>query len=187
MAATGRRRGYETVGDMARSLALVVGIVLVLMLLVWHRNGPDIHTVDYASVGAAAQADGAYEVYVPVGLPGDEDSGWRATSVRYHDTIDSETATVWHVGFVSPTGHYAALDQTDGPADDVLARVAPDVEPAEGTLEIVGLTWARYDPGSATDDETKALVATLADSALVVSGTADWGELERLAGSLQTG
>ncbi len=110
----------------------------------------------------------------PVGL-GQE---WRATSVR---APQEDGGLTWHIGFVTPRGDYAGLDQSDGPpAREFVDRFAEGSR-ATGDVRIEGRTWQRREGG---DPEPRALVMRAEQSTVVVAGNAGWSELEALAGSL---
>ncbi|MGH8940236.1 MAG: DUF4245 family protein, partial [Actinomycetes bacterium] len=99
-----RARGRETVGDMVRSMVVVLVVVGVVVALALRDEPEDpVREVDVAGPLAAARAAAPYDVKGPVGL-GD---GWRATSVR---SGSDGGAFGWHVGFVTPAGDYAGLE-----------------------------------------------------------------------------
>ena len=118
---------------MVLSLA-VVGIVVVFLVAVTYRARPDpIHVIDPTSSVEAAQALAPFTVVVPVGLP----SHWRPTSARYDpaDTSPVPNAALWHVGYVTPAGAYASLDQAQGDPPGLLRTLvagAHEVGPGSG-------------------------------------------------------
>ena len=118
---------------MVLSLA-VVGIVVVFLVAVTYRARPDpIHVIDPTSSVEAAQALAPFTVVVPVGLP----TTWRPTSARYDpaDTSPVPNAALWHVGYVTPAGAYASLDQAQGDPPGLLRTLvagAHEVGPGSG-------------------------------------------------------
>src|SRR5262245_7898930 len=79
MAEQARPRGRESAGDLLRSLAVVLVIVLaVLALGLGRHEGSSVSRVDLAGELAGARSVASYAVLGPVGLP----AGWRATSAR---------------------------------------------------------------------------------------------------------
>jgi hypothetical protein len=182
VAAGGRRRGFETVGDMLRSLAVVLVLVLGVGLLTLRSSGDNTRTIEYETELAAARSAAPYPLYAPVGL-----DGWRATSVRFDSAGDTGEPTVWHLGFFTPDERYAAIDESNGPSDDFLDEITDSAHATGDTTTIGGLDWVRYEGGGAvgTDDETRGLVHEDHGVTVVVSGSAEWPELEELAGALR--
>jgi hypothetical protein len=176
------RRGLETVADMVRSLGLVVGVVVLLLLITLRPQGQAVHVVDYRAMLAGAKIGGTpFPLVAPQGLP----SSWQATSAYYDPpgTVGLTGATVWHVGFVTPTNRYGAFEQTDRSAPDELSDVLPSAT-REGTdASVDGVRWERWTDGKGG----RALVRTAGTVTTVVDGSADWPELEQLAGSLRAG
>lgn len=172
-----KRRGFETTGDMVRSLVLVLVLVFVVVALTVQPH-PDsvVHRFDYSGALAQAQDQARYDVLAPIALP----SSWVPTSAR---TTRAGTAVSWHVGFVTPKDDYAALEQSDGSAAAFVRQFSGGGKRA-GSVEIGSATWRRLEGG---DPEPRALVLERDDVTTVVAGSAGWGELRELAASLQVG
>lgn len=169
---TGRpnARLRQTAGDMVRSLALVLGVVAVILLITWRPSPDPVKVVDPTPVVVQARVEAGYPVLYPAGLGPD----WRPTSARWSVTEDSEPQPAWHVGFVTPAGAYAQVGQS---ATDDPDYVAQQVGVAEPAGEWNG--WVRYDaPGQ------RALVRVQDGVTIVVSGTAEWPEIEKAAAGL---
>ena len=129
--------------------------------------------VDPGPLTQARQA-ASYDVLGPVGL-GRE---WRATSVR---SPREDGGLSWHIGFVTPRGDYAGLEQSDGPpAREFVDRFAEGSR-ATGDVRLAGRTWERREGG---EPDPRTLVLRTDTSTVLVTGTAEWSELEALAGSL---
>lgn len=172
-----KRRGFETTGDMVRSLLLVLVLVFVVVALTV-RPHPDsvVHRFDYTGVFAQAQAQARYDVLAPIALP----DSWVPTSAR---TTRAGTAVTWHVGFVTPADDYAALEQSDGLPATFVRQFAGSGHRA-GSVVIGAATWRRIEGG---DPEPRALVLERDGVTTVVAGNAGWAELRELAASLQVG
>ncbi len=173
-----RRRGRETARDMVWSMA-VVGIFVAFLVVVTYRDKPDaVRVIDPAESLAVAQALAPFDVVAPVGLP----PTWQATSARYESATTSAVpnAALWHVGYVTPSRDYAALDQAEG-EPSVLVRTLVDgaQERGGGTGAFAG--WQRWE---SADGERRAYVLKGPDSSLTIHGNADDAELAVLAGSL---
>jgi hypothetical protein len=171
-----RLRGFETLGDMVRSLGLVLVVVAVILLLIWRPKPDEVKPVDPAPAITQARQAAPYEVYAPEPIP----KGWTPTVARYEPAPPANT---WTLGFVTAGDEYAAVAQTDSDQQALLDEVAPDAVPA-GESTVNGQTFQRWEvPG----ESRRALAAVVTGSTLVVGGTADWAELERLAASLRAG
>jgi hypothetical protein len=172
-----RRRGFETTGDMVRSLLLVLVLVFVVVALTV-RPHPDseVRRFDYSGVFSQARDQAPYDVLAPIALP----DTWVPTSAR---TTREGGAVTWHVGFVTPDDNYAALEQSDGnPA--AFVRQFSDGGDRAGSVVIGTATWRRLEGG---DPEPRALVLERDGVTTVVAGNAGWAELRELAASLQAG
>jgi hypothetical protein len=178
-----RQRGPKTVGDMVRSLGLVLAAVVVLLLITLRPQGQAEHDVDYTAVLTQARVGSAFPLVAPAGLP----SGWRANSVYFDPPAGGSGTpgvTSWHVGFITPDNLYAAFEQTDGLAIGSLQDVLGDPTQDGSTSTVAGEQWQRWSNGPG---DRHALVRTAKGVTVVVDGSAGWPELEHLAGSLRAG
>ena len=170
-------RGRASAGDMVRSLAVVVAVVAVILLLNARDQRATVREIDFTGPLMQARNTASYDVLGPVGLS----DQWRATSVR-HPSEDG--GVTWHVGFVTPSGAYAGLEQSDGPpADEFVDRFAEGSR-ATDEVRIGDRTWRRREGG---EPEPRAFVVRTDTSTIVVAGTAEWAELEELARALRAG
>jgi hypothetical protein len=170
-----RRRGFETTGDMVRSLLVVLVLVFVVVALnVRPHPDSEVRRFDYSGVLSQARDRAPYDVLAPIALP----DTWVPTSAR---TTHDGAAVTWHVGFVTPDDDYAALEQSDGnPA--AFVRQLSDGGDRAGSVVIGTATWRRVEGG---DPEPRALVLERDAVTTVVAGNAGWAELRELAASLQ--
>jgi hypothetical protein len=169
------RRGRQTAGDMVRSMAVVLALVIVVLALTLRHNPPGKpHRIDYRGVLAQARNVAPYDVLSPVGLP----RTWTATSAR---TSGGDASFAWHLGLVTPDGDYAAVEQSDGDPGSFVTEFVGDGS-RDGTATIHGKRWRRIDSGN---PERRALVLDGNAVTTVVTGGASWTELRRLAASLQ--
>ena len=192
-----RARGRETVGDMVRSMGLVLVVVAVMILLTFRLSPRDpVQTVELGPAVAEARQTAPYGVLVPRGLGED----WLPVSAS---TRVDAGATTWRIGWITPAEDFAAVGQSDQPTAAFVDAFASDA-PAAGEAIIDGQRWARLGDPQA---EERSLVRTAADTAadtadtaaadtaagggardkavtVVVTGTAAFAELEELAASL---
>jgi len=181
---TGRpnARLRQSVGDMVRSLAIVLLVIGAIMLVTW-RPQPDavrVVPIDQQLILATTQAD--FDVLVPVGLTDD----WRSTSVRWEPTEASGIAPVWHVGYVTPTDQYLQFTQvaaqaspTDIDSTSFIGEQTLAGSPGE-FVTIAGEEWQRWE-----SSERSSLVRATNSDVTVVSGTGEWPEIEQFAGALR--
>ena len=126
-----KRRGFETTGDMVRSLLLVLVLVFVVVALTV-RPHPDsvVHRFDYS--GALAQAQDQ--------APLRRARADRAAATRGCRPAPAPparaTAVSWHVGFVTPADDYAALEQSDGSPAAFVRQFSGGGKPAGS--EVIG-------------------------------------------------
>ena len=176
--AGGGRGGRGTVGDMVRSLLVIFAIVAAVLVLMPRPNGDTVRLVDWRPFALKAQGGAAYEVLEPSALP----TGWRSTSAQVA-AAPGGGSVAWTVGFVTPEDAYAALAQSDG---DTRSYVADFTKQGarEGTVRVAGRAWERRSR-QVGKEERRSLVRDDGDSVVLVTGTARWAELERLAGALR--
>lgn len=174
---TGRRNAHlrKTVGDMVRSMAVVLGLVFVIVLLAWRPLPEEVKIVDTAPAIGLAVAQSQVPVVAPANLPEE----WRPTSARWQATEQSGDVPVLHIGYVTPTDEYAQVS-TGAVAsprylDEQTAQGAPTA-----TREIAGEVWQEWE-----SDGRRSLVLTDGEASVVVSGTGEWDEVAALASSLQ--
>lgn len=173
---TGRRnaRMRQTVGDMLRSMAVVLALVALIVLVSWRPSPEAVKVVDVAPVVALAGMQATFAVRAPAGLAQD----WRPTSARWEPTPRSGSDPVLHIGYVTPTDQYAQVSQSTSASAPYVAEQTDDGLPA-GQSVIAGTTWHRLE-----GTDRRSLVLAGDGMLTVVSGGADWEELETLAGSL---
>jgi len=168
---------------MVRSLAVVLGVVGVVALITIRGSSEPVREVLYEAELIGARSAAPYEVLAPEGL-----DDYRATSVRFREDAG---VTVWHLGFLTPDEEYAGLDQVDAPSPDYLRDFVADLteDAVEGDPVVIdGEQWQRYDDGGSSDDEhVRGLLRTDGNVSTLVSGTADWVELEEFAAALDAG
>ena len=169
--------------DMVRSLGLVA-IALVLWLSFSHPRTPDpVRSVSWTPVAQSAAAAASYQVLAPPA-----DLGWPATSARVEPQSDGTLA--WQVGFLTPGEDYAALmqrgvfpEQAEAAQQEWVADQTRNGVPGE-TVRLAGLDWTRL-VGDPVPDDRRSLLLERDGAVTVVTGSAEWSELEALAGGLE--
>ena len=117
----------------------------------------------------------AGSVLAPVGVP----HSWRANAASFDSSSGGQAHL--HVGFATPGSRYAGLDETNGAAADLIARVlGPQGASVRGTASIGGEVWQirRSQRGE------EALTTTTGGLTVVITGNATDAQLRTLAGAL---
>jgi hypothetical protein len=175
-------RGRQLGTDMIRSLGLVAIVLLVWMYFSHPRSSDAIREVEWAPAAQSAATSAPFEVLAPpVTFP------WPATSARVEPQADGTLA--WRAGFYTPEKEYAAIlqrGQFPAQADKAQAEwIAGETRKgvAGGTVTIADREWTRME-GDPTPDDRRSLVLVEDGTVTVVTGSAEWAELETLAGTL---
>jgi xanthosine utilization system XapX-like protein len=181
-----------TLPDMLKALGAALVLTGVFAAVQLREPAPDAPaTVQLADVAAQAAPAAAYPVLLPAEVP----AGWAATASRI-EPARSGSVTV-NLGFTTADGAYVGIEQSDGEprpylAADVLDGRTAGTWAAPVGSATAGSVWSRRTAETSGD---RALVlqprpdvaATPGGPAawVVVYGTAPWGDLERVAASLQ--
>ncbi|MFF7855485.1 DUF4245 family protein [Streptomyces sp. NPDC007904] len=165
----------KTARDMILSLGLIGLVAGVVWLFIPHDDSaPDLKRVDYRVDLLTARRAASYPVAAPEGLP----QAWKPTSVRFRGDEDD----AWHLGYHVPGGEYVAVEQSAGKRLLFIEKVTQGAERTGATQRIDGRTWTRYD-GAHYD----ALVLEGTEgSTTVVTGSASFGQLTKMAEALRT-
>lgn len=175
--ATRPSRGNQSFGDMLRSIAVLMAIVLVAFGLVsWltPSNPSPVRTIDYKSVAADAARVAPFDIAVPDSLP----EGWRATSASY----ESGGAPAWHLGVLATEQEFVGLEESTLAEAAMVQRYADGSEDA-GTTSVDGQAWAVR--RNADSGET-ILVRQVSGVTTLLVGTVSQTDLEIYASSLTT-
>ncbi|MET7384974.1 DUF4245 domain-containing protein [Streptomyces sp. NPDC005529] len=167
-------KGKQSVRGMILSLGLIGLMAGVIYIFIPHDDSaPDLKRVDYRVELLTARRAASYPVAAPDGLP----TAWKPTSVRY----DGSEFDVWHLGFQDPDGQYVAVEQSTQRAPVFIDSASQGARATKVTQRIGDRTWQRYE-----GDHYDALVLKGDGSTTVVTGTASFGALTKMAQSLKT-
>jgi hypothetical protein len=177
----GRRRASKTGADMIRSLGLVLLAVLVVTLIGPARTLLLARTPRIITVGYREDVLGAHRLAPAAQLlqPAPAPSGWRATSARV--TGGGGAPVRLHIGFYTADRQYAALEETNGPARPFLHGLLDGVAGRSGRLPVAGRTWAEVTGRNGQ----RGLLRTAGGVTVLLTGTAGWADLARLAAVLR--
>ncbi|WP_243708710.1 DUF4245 domain-containing protein [Actinomadura sp. GC306] len=165
-------------GGFTMAMAACLVLVLAIYAVTPRSNEQILPTVDYSAQLWAMSSDAPFTVYAPEGLSQD----WRPTSSRMHGLGEDGEPVAWHLGFVTPSDEYAALEQSNEKPSEYIPRMTNSSIPI-GTHQVGGDAWNKY---HRKDKKANSLARTLPDgTSLVVTGTATYEELAVLAASLK--
>ncbi|MGD7706491.1 DUF4245 domain-containing protein [Microlunatus sp. Y2014] len=170
-------RNRSTVGDMVRSLAVLLIPVLAITLLftIDPKESPGAQPIDWEPARDQAAAEAGFEVVAPARLP----DSWTPVRVAWEN--EDEQAQRWMLGWLDPQQTYFAVEQGNSPPMIFIARVSRDGV-ADGVSQVGDQTWHRY---RSPDDRTRSLVITGPDVTTVVVADASYEALEAFAATLE--
>ncbi|AZM55211.1 DUF4245 domain-containing protein [Streptomyces sp. WAC 01529] len=167
------RQGNQTVKNMLWSLVVITLVAGVIYIFVPHdESKTPVKRVDYRVELLTARRAAAYPVAAPEGLS----KAWKPTSVRFNGAEHDD----WHLGFLDPDGEYVAVKQSTAKPAKFIEDATQEATRTDATEKIGGRTWQRY-KGSTYD----ALVSTEKGATTVVTGTAPFRQLAKMAESLE--
>jgi Protein of unknown function (DUF4245) len=166
-------------GGFTMAMGACLLLVLAIFVITPRDNKEVLPTVDYSSQLWALRSDAPYTAYAPEGLS----PRWRPTSSRLNGLdAGGKQPVAWHLGFVTPKGEYAALEESNEKAGQFVPRMANSGKPV-GEQQVGGVAWAKYRNNG---KKANTLARTLPDGvSLVATGTASYEELAVLAASLK--
>ncbi len=167
-----RKRGRETVGDMIRSL----GLVMLIVVPVWFLAQPP--SSDTATVRAQDTAGPIADLQrqspgIPV--PGTLPQGWVANAV-------DPGPDGLRIGWNTPTGHYLEYAGSFG-AKDFLPTITGDGQQV-GTIQVDGTTWQQWQ----NDGDATTLVRQVGNRTIAVGGVREdttLSEIETVAATVK--
>lgn len=166
---------------------IVVGVVTGGWFLVsglWQNvrvgfGRPAAPTVDVAASATAY----AGRTTLPLLLGRDLPSGWTGRDARL------VAGGTWHVGYLTPDGRFAGIDEVGGgPGGPIAVGELDQLLPhrsATGTVQLPTGRWTVYTADQTSEGLSRTgLVQPRGASTVIVSGTAGVADLRTLAGSL---
>jgi len=180
---TGRpMRGLrQNVGDMLRSMIVVLAVVGAILLVTWRPQPEAIREVPVEPTAAVAVQQADFPVFIV-----DPRHAGQVTSVRWESTPASDGELVWHVGYVTPEEQYLQLSQSLASSETYLAEQTLDAQVladfSELPASVQELTGEGWVPWELSD--RRSLVRDNDGSTTILTGSASWGELADAAGHL---
>jgi hypothetical protein len=164
----------QTVGDMVRSLAVVLAFVAVILLITLRPQPDAVKPVEIRSLLSVARAQAGF----PVLIAGPGTSGYVPTSVRWEPTAATKPDPVWHIGYVTPEERYVEISQSASVSEMFISERTSKGTPLDPVV-INGTTWQRFE-----SQTRRSLVRVESTLTTVVAGTLDWAELQSVAAGL---
>ena len=156
---------------------LLAAAVVVVAIPAPHAAEPV--TVSYRADLTRLTRLAPYPAVAPAGLP----ASWQpvSSSLAVGGANGAGTVT-WHLGYMTPDGSLASLEETNASAAAFVRRMTNDGTPL-GPSRLGGQTWSR----SATParGQRSMYLTSPAGFTVVVTGNATWAELRELAASLR--
>lgn len=178
-----RARRPATVGDLVRSLALIlIPVVVITVLFTELPKDHPVEVVDPQPVLAEARQEAPYPVLAPANLPEE----WRPIRVDWvpkgEPYLNGEPSlrNMWRLGYLNPDDVYVAVMQGDLEAEDFVSAETRDGV-ADGQSTISGQIWERR---VSPDDRSRFLVRHEPAVTTIVEGDTSYAALEAFAGTL---
>ena len=165
----------QTIGDMIRSMVVVLVVVGALLAVTWRPQPDAIKVVDVQPVLAVAQMQAKFDPLIPVGI-----DDLQPTSVRWEPTTASGDVPVWHIGYVIAGREYLQVSQSLAGDADYLAEQTANGQPRDEVI-VNEKPWTVWNAPDRT-----SLVQQSGGVTTVVSGTVDVAQLQAVARSLTT-
>lgn len=166
-----------SVRSMIISMVLVTLAVLAWWAWVPRADQTQQQVADVAGIAREVGLSKHWDPAVATGLSKD----WRPVNVRLVSSGDQPDT--WQAGYDVPGGNYARVLQTSN-GDAAWAQDQTDNSSATGTVTLDGVQWKKL---SRSDGGERSLVRSkpMAGLSTVVTGTADWSQLEKFATALK--
>jgi Protein of unknown function (DUF4245) len=165
------RGGVSALGCLLGAAIIVVAVPMP------HAAEPE--TVSYRSDLAKLASLAPYPAVAPVGLP----NSWQPVSSRLTvGGADGAGTVTWHLGFTTPDGSLASLEESNASAAAFIRRMTNS-----GTVlapaHLAGQTWTLSSTPSR--GQRSMYYTSPAGLTVVITGNATWTELRELAASLR--
>lgn len=170
-------RKRKTINNLAYSLLVCVGLVLVIALAVPRADTSLVSEVDYSAVAAEAQSSSEHVLANPE-LPG----SWSANRA---ETDKSGGVSSWNLGLITPEKAFIGIIQGFDANETWLAQQLRQTA-ASSTITVEGVEWTVYDNRGRDDvgNVEYALTTESGASTFLVFGTAADDEFLTVAAAL---
>jgi hypothetical protein len=163
-------------GSVSALCCLLGAAIIIVAVPVPHAAEPA--TISYSGDLARLARLAPYPAVAPAGLP----ASWQPVSSGLAVGGANGAGTVtWHLGFMTPDGALASLQESNASAAAFVRRMTNDGT-ALAPVRLNGQTWSL---SSTPSRGQRSMYLTSATGfTVVVTGNASWADLRELAGSL---
>jgi hypothetical protein len=161
-----------------RSALVCLLLIIVAIVVVPADQASAPTTISYHADLAVMTHKAPYQVVAPSGLP----AAWSPVNsgVAVGGANGAGTVT-WRLGYVTPSGSFAALEETNATAAPFIRRMTNSGTP-QPPVQAGGRSWSASE--NSERGQRSLAVTTPAGVTLVVTGNASWSQLKTLAASL---
>ena len=165
----------QNIGDMIRSMAVVLAVVGAILLVTWRPQPDPVREVSLEPLVTFASSQADFPVLIVEG-------GAQPTSVRWEPTEASDGQMVWHVGYVTSDDQYLQLSQSVAASDLYVAEQTLDGVPVADATDlptiVQQLTSEGWVPVETTADAPRRSLVRIEDgSTTILSGTGSWSDI----------
>jgi hypothetical protein len=162
-----------------RSVLICLLLCAVAIVVVPMDQAGAPTTISYHADLAVMTRQAPYQVVAPAGLP----ASWSPVNsgVAVGGANGAGTVT-WRLGYVTPSGTVAALEETNAAAGPFIRRMTNSGTP-QAPVRAGNRTWNSSE--NSERGQRSLAVTSAAGVTLVVTGNASWPQLRTLAASLQ--
>jgi hypothetical protein len=155
---------------------LLLSAVAIVAVPLQHATTPV--STDYRSDLAKLTRAARFTVVAPAGLP----RSWTpVSSALAAGGANGPGTLTWHLGYMTPSGTLASLEETDARAAGFIRRMT-NSGPLEQPVRLAGQTWStRWNAGRG---QRSMYLSRPHGPTVVVTGNASWHDLAILAASL---
>jgi Protein of unknown function (DUF4245) len=184
---------FWSIGPLVIACIVLAGVVGMCSFA---PNGPGNGPAPSYDAAAALQAD-ADALKIPIRLPRLPD-GWHANSGsrkgidggRTESSGQKARAVSSTVGYLTPSGMYLSLTQSNADEDKLVASINADLYPT-GTQDVEGLKWVTYEGGESDGKPAEPVWTTRLNGAggpvqIAITGAAGTAEYRTLAAATQS-
>ena len=175
MSSAAERRAKQTVRNLIYSLLVTLALTLVIVMIVPRDDSNRIQPVDYAGITQTVQASVDDTLIAP-----ELETDWWVNAARIEADLGVET---WYLGIITPDDQYIGLTQAFETNPSWLANKLQG-NWLDVTVEIEGRTWEVWPtllPSIPRGTKEYAMVHTFDDQAVVIYGTANEADFNKLA------
>jgi uncharacterized protein DUF4245 len=158
-------------------ICLLLCVAAIVVVPMDQASAPT--TISYHADLAVMTRTAPYQVVAPAGLP----ASWSPVNsgVAVGGANGAGTVT-WRLGYVTPSGTFAALEETNAAAAPFIRRMTNSGTP-QAPVPAGGRLWNASE--NSERGQRSLALTTPAGVTLVITGNAAWSQLRTLAASLQ--